>query len=130
MRPPPFPGSTIGDSDLLAGLGARDEDPQRVTCEHADRCGGCPVIALSYGEQLGLKRGRVVQSVARYPALELVYTEPVQAAEPITQYRTRAKLIVAPGGKSSGRRISRPSPVTETGMGSLTSPTNCASGVV
>ncbi len=99
MRPPPFPGSTIGDSDLLAGLGARDEDPQRVTCEHADRCGGCPVIALPYGEQLGLKRGRVVQSVARYPALELVYTEPVQAAEPITQYRTRAKLIVAPGGK-------------------------------
>ena len=72
---------------------------QRVTCEHAERCGGCPVIALPYGEQLGLKRGRVVQSVARYPALELVYTEPVHPAEPITQYRTRAKLIVAPGGK-------------------------------
>jgi len=99
MRPPPFPGSGIGDSDLLAGLGVREEDPQRVTCEHADRCGGCPVIALPYGEQLGLKRGRVVQSVGRYPALELVYTEPVHPADPITQYRTRAKLIVAPGGK-------------------------------
>ena len=50
---------------------------ERVACEHADRCGGCPIIGLPYGEQLALKRGRVVQSVARYPALELVYTEPV-----------------------------------------------------
>ncbi len=72
---------------------------QRVICEHADRCGGCPVIALPYGEQLALKRGRVVQSVSRYPALDLVYTEPVQSADPIKEYRTRAKLIVAPGGK-------------------------------
>ncbi len=100
MRPPPpRPGSGLGESDLLAGLGVREDDMQRVMCEHADRCGGCPVIALPYGEQLGLKRGRVVQSVARYAALELVYTEPVHAADPITQYRTRAKLIVAPGGK-------------------------------
>ena len=74
-------------------------DSMRVACEHADRCGGCPIIALSYAEQLSLKRGRVVQSLARYPALELVYTEPVAAAQPITAYRTRAKLIVAPGGK-------------------------------
>jgi 23S rRNA (uracil1939-C5)-methyltransferase len=74
-------------------------DLQRVVCEHADRCGGCPVIALSYGEQLALKRGRVVQSAARYASLELVYTEPVVPAEPIVSYRTRAKLIVAPGGR-------------------------------
>lgn len=46
-----------------------------------------------------MKRGRVVQSAARYPALELVYTEPVVPADPITAYRTRAKLIVAPGGR-------------------------------
>jgi 23S rRNA (uracil1939-C5)-methyltransferase len=72
---------------------------QRVSCEHADRCGGCPVIALPYGEQLAMKRGRVVQSAGRYQTLELVYTEPVQPAEPITEYRTRAKLIVGPGGK-------------------------------
>jgi 23S rRNA (uracil1939-C5)-methyltransferase len=74
-------------------------DSQRVECAHADRCGGCPIIALSYGEQLALKRGRVVQSVARYPALELVYTEPVAPAEPVVAYRTRAKLIVAHGGR-------------------------------
>ena len=82
MQPPPRSSAT--------------EDMQRVACEHADRCGGCPVIALAYGEQLGMKRGRVVQSAARYPSLELVYTEPVQPAEPIVGYRTRAKLIVAP----------------------------------
>jgi len=46
-----------------------------------------------------LKRGRVVQSVARYHALELVYTEPVIGADDVVEYRTRAKLIVASGGK-------------------------------
>ena len=72
---------------------------ERVVCEHADRCGGCPIIGLSYADQLSLKRGRVVQSVARYAALELVYTEPVIAAQPLVGYRTRAKLIVAQGAK-------------------------------
>src|SRR5436853_1290171 len=85
MVPTPETESTVGE--------------QRIVCEHADRCGGCPIIALSYGEQLALKRGRVVQSIARYPSLELVYTEAVSPAEPITSYRTRAKLIVAPGGR-------------------------------
>lgn len=88
MQPPP-----------LSGIGARDHEVLRVACVHADRCGGCPVIALPYGEQLAMKRGRVVNSIGRYPALELVYTEPVQPAEPIVEYRTRAKMIVAPGGK-------------------------------
>ena len=86
------------DSGLLrAAIPAGDA--QRITCEHADRCGGCPIIALPYGEQLALKRGRVVQSVGRYSALELVYVEPVAPAEPIIQYRTRAKMIVGPGAK-------------------------------
>jgi 23S rRNA (uracil1939-C5)-methyltransferase len=100
MHPPPSRPSGLGDVDLLGSLGgAREDDMQRVSCEHAERCGGCPVIALPYGEQLGLKRGRIVQSASRYPALELVYTEPVHPADPIAEYRTRAKLIVAPGGK-------------------------------
>jgi 23S rRNA (uracil1939-C5)-methyltransferase len=85
------------DSELLRV--AMSGDATRVACEHADRCGGCPIIALPYGEQLSLKRGRVVQSIARYPALELVYTEPVAPADPIVSYRTRAKLIVGPGAK-------------------------------
>lgn len=99
MHPPPPSRTGFGDIDLLSGLAHRGDEMQRVICEHADRCGGCPVIALPYGEQLALKRGRVVQSVSRYPTLELVYTEPVHAADPIKAYRTRAKLIVAPGGK-------------------------------
>ena len=74
-------------------------DPQRIACEHAERCGGCPIIGLPYGEQLLLKRGRVVQSIGRYTALELVHTESVAPADPIVQYRTRAKMIVGPGGK-------------------------------
>jgi 23S rRNA (uracil1939-C5)-methyltransferase len=78
---------------------AAPANEERVVCEHADRCGGCPIIGLSYAEQLALKRGRVVQSVARYPSLELVYTEPVAPAKPIIGYRTRAKLIVSTGGK-------------------------------
>jgi len=84
---------------ILSGLGGSGGDAQRIACVHADRCGGCPVIALPYGEQLALKRGRVVQSMSRYPALELVYTEPVQPAEPVVEYRSRAKMIVATGGK-------------------------------
>ncbi len=76
-------------------------ESMRVDCVHADRCGGCPIIALPYNEQLSLKRGRVVQSVARYAALELVYTEPVVAADPVVAYRTRAKLIVSPSGAAA-----------------------------
>jgi len=78
---------------------ARPASQLRVVCDHAEPCGGCPIIGLTYGEQLTLKRGRVVQSVARYHALELVYTEPVGGADDIVEYRTRAKLIVAGGGK-------------------------------
>jgi 23S rRNA (uracil1939-C5)-methyltransferase len=74
-------------------------DDERVVCEHADRCGGCPVIGLPYAEQLALKRGRVVQSVSRYAALELVYTDAVAPAQPRVGYRTRAKLIVGAGGR-------------------------------
>lgn len=92
------------ETELLSALGPNDESAStpmsgRVVCEHADRCGGCPIIALPYGEQLAMKRGRVVQSASRYPTLELVYTEPVAAADPIVEYRTRAKLIVSSGGK-------------------------------
>ena len=95
-------------SELLLALSAADASArdgdgvamgERVVCEHADRCGGCPIIALPYAEQLAMKRGRVVQSASRYSTLELVYTEPVAAADPIVEYRTRAKLIVCSGGK-------------------------------
>ncbi len=70
-----------------------------VFCEHADRCGGCPVIGLGYAVQLTHKRDRVVEAAARYASLGTVRTEPVLRADPIVGYRTRAKLIVGPGSK-------------------------------
>jgi 23S rRNA (uracil1939-C5)-methyltransferase len=71
---------------------------QRVACEHAARCGGCPLIDLSYAEQLAQKRGHIARAATRYPALDAVHTEPVAPAQPIVAYRTRAKLVVAAGG--------------------------------
>ncbi len=70
----------------------------RITCEHANECGGCPAIDFSYDEQLAHKRARVVRALARYGALELVYTDPVIAADALTEYRTRAKLVASPAG--------------------------------
>lgn len=73
--------------------------PIETVCEHSERCGGCPLIGLPYAEQLTQKRGRVVASLGRYASLELVYTDPVLGAEPVTGYRTRAKLIVGSGAR-------------------------------
>lgn len=67
-----------------------------VICEHADRCAGCPLIGLPYPAQLAHKRGRLVESFAQYPELELTYVQATLPAQPITSYRTRAKLVVAP----------------------------------
>jgi 23S rRNA (uracil1939-C5)-methyltransferase len=55
-------------------------------------------MGLPYGEQLELKRNRLLQAIGRYSALEVVVPEAVVPARPIAGYRTRAKLIVAPGG--------------------------------
>jgi 23S rRNA (uracil1939-C5)-methyltransferase len=55
-------------------------------------------MGTPYLEQLATKRGRVAQALARYPSLELLYTEPVEPASAVVGYRTRAKLIAAPGG--------------------------------
>src|ERR1019366_7101460 len=43
----------------------------RVNCDHAERCGGCPLLGLTYGEQLVHKRARVATAFARYPWLDL-----------------------------------------------------------
>src|SRR5271156_513365 len=70
-----------------------------VRCEHAARCGGCPLIDRTYPEQLALKRQAVTSALAPYPSLGNVQTAAVEPADPIVGYRTRAKLVVGPGGE-------------------------------
>jgi 23S rRNA (uracil1939-C5)-methyltransferase len=74
----------------------RDE---RVVCEHSQDCAGCPLIGRTYVEQLAVKRARVLHSLAPYTWLAAPFTEPVAPADPLFGYRTRAKLVVAPGAK-------------------------------
>lgn len=81
--------------DLEAAPESSDASRQRVICEHADRCAGCPLIALPYSTQLAHKRARLVEAFASYPTLELTYVQPTLPAEPVTGYRTRAKLVIA-----------------------------------
>jgi 23S rRNA (uracil1939-C5)-methyltransferase len=74
-------------------------DVARVACDHAHRCGGCPLIELNYGDQLAHKHAKVAQAASRYPALAELSVAPALGADPVVGYRTRAKLIVAPGGR-------------------------------
>lgn len=67
----------------------------RVSCIHADRCPGCALIGLSYAEQLAEKRALVERALARHPELAQVAVEPTLAADPVVEYRVRAKLAVA-----------------------------------
>lgn len=65
-----------------------------VQCEHASTCPGCPLIELSYGEQLAKKTERVAGATERFLELGTAKVLATEAADPITGYRTRAKLVV------------------------------------
>lgn len=71
----------------------------KIECSHADRCAGCPAIDLELDAQLAKKRERLRSAIARYPALEQMSIDDTVAADPITAYRTRAKLVVGPRGE-------------------------------
>jgi len=92
-------GSGASDVETTEATSTGTPSDERFFCEHADRCGGCPVLGLSYAEQLAFKRGRVLRAVSRYPSLELIVTDAVIPAKAKIAYRTRAKLVVAPGGR-------------------------------
>lgn len=70
----------------------------RVECPHAERCTGCPLIGLDYAEQLEKKRAALCSALERHPALARLPVEAMVAAEPVSGYRVRAKLVVGPGG--------------------------------
>lgn len=98
-RPAPRSSSQAGGaSPSDAPLPPHDAGPE-VHCVHADRCGGCPLLGMRYGAQLAQKKARVTDAVGRYPGLGGLDVEDVREADPITGYRTRAKLIVASGGR-------------------------------
>jgi 23S rRNA (uracil1939-C5)-methyltransferase len=71
----------------------------RLSCAHGATCGGCPLLHLTYGAQLERKLARVRASASRYPSLAPLLVTAVAAAEPRAGYRTRAKVMVAPGGR-------------------------------
>ncbi|MFO0568778.1 MAG: pseudouridine synthase [Polyangiaceae bacterium] len=71
----------------------------RVECPHAGQCTGCPLIELEYDEQLGWKQRRVEEALSVYPALRELRVAPTAAADPVTGYRVRAKLVVGSGGR-------------------------------
>jgi 23S rRNA (uracil1939-C5)-methyltransferase len=71
-------------------------DAPEIDCEHAARCGGCALIGLPYPAQLAAKAQRLANALAPYglaPPCECVRAAVRRAA-----YRTRAKLVVGPGG--------------------------------
>jgi len=67
-----------------------------VFCPHAERCPGCAWIGLGSSEQLAAKGQQLARALAAYPSLR-AQPLPVRAAPSPTGYRTRAKLVVAPG---------------------------------
>jgi 23S rRNA (uracil1939-C5)-methyltransferase len=71
-------------------------DPRTVvTCPHGTECPGCPLLALSYGEQLAVKHARVVEAFAGFAELCRAPISAVVPADPIVGYRSRAKLVAS-----------------------------------
>ena len=91
------------ESGVTTASSSRDLE-RRIACEHADRCAGCALIHLSYGEQLEQKREQVRAALALYPSLLGVEVMPCSEAHPPTGYRVRAKLMVSAETKPGGGR--------------------------
>jgi 23S rRNA (uracil1939-C5)-methyltransferase len=72
-----------------------------VSCVHADQCAGCPLIHLTYADQLVFKAQRLQVALAPYPELRPAI-EPTLPAEPREAYRGRAKLMVSAASHEGG----------------------------
>ncbi len=73
-----------------------DPAPSLVACQHLHLCSGCPAMGMPYQQQLAFKQQRVLAPILRYPQLAGVQVEPVIGSELQLEYRSRAKLMVAP----------------------------------
>lgn len=68
-----------------------------IACPHAPECPGCAGIGIPLAAQLDAKSARVATALGAYRALEGILPMPIEAAPAPVDYRTRAKLAVAPG---------------------------------
>lgn len=77
-------------------LNSIEWDPDaEVRCEHVEECGACPLMPQRYEHQRESKMERLQHAFERYDLRPTGSLAPVMAAEPITHYRRRAKLVVA-----------------------------------
>ncbi len=67
-----------------------------IFCPHAERCPGCPLIALAPDAAQAAKAERLAHAILPYATLR-TRALPLRGAAAVTGYRTRAKLVVAPG---------------------------------
>jgi 23S rRNA (uracil1939-C5)-methyltransferase len=68
-----------------------------IQCPHAGQCPGCAHIGRPYGEQLEEKKNRVQAALTAFSDLSGAEVTPAVPADPVTDYRQRAKLVVAGG---------------------------------
>ena len=76
---------------------SRAPRPTAERCPHAPRCVPCPLRGRSYREQLALKRARVVDALAQFPALVGVTVDDTVGSRDLFGYRNVAKLAVRAG---------------------------------
>ena len=63
-------------------------------CPHYPNCFGCPLIDRPYPDQLTIKRNRLAEALAPYPALVGLEIPAVVPSAPRLGYRARVKLVV------------------------------------
>ena len=68
--------------------------PPKVSCPHYPRCYGCPLIGVSYPEQLLRKRERIVEAFRNYSELAGIDVPDVAASPRLFGYRARVKLVL------------------------------------
>lgn len=66
-----------------------------AVCPHQSACPGCPLIELSYADQLAHKATLVRDELAPYAELRSLSVAATEAAPSTLHYRTRAKLVAS-----------------------------------
>ena len=87
-----------------------EPSPDRVepACAHANECGGCPLMGLSYAVQLEWKRRHVKDCLTRIAGLEAPIIRPILNTGNTLRYRNKAEFVLQ-GNRAGyyGRRTHR-----------------------